>query len=148
MNEVKLSKVKCYSLSHVRLSAIPWTVAHQATLSMGFSRQEYWSGLPVPSPGDLPDPGIKSRSPALQGDMLPSEPPGKSSSLLKNDRKCPSTHGTLKKWEEYTTCKNANQPNYQILLIFHTLKDHSFPLRLCILSHQVILDLLLLLFSW
>ena len=49
----------------------------QAPLSMGFSRQERWSGLPVPSPGDLPDPGIEPRSPALQGDSLPSEPPGK-----------------------------------------------------------------------
>ena len=104
MKELKLSKVKCYSLSHVRLSAILWNVAHQATLSMGFSRQEHWSGLPFPSPGDLPDPGI-SWSPALQGDMLPSEPPGKSSSLLKNDRKCPSTHNTLEKWEEYTHVK-------------------------------------------
>ena len=54
-----------------------WTVAHQAPLSMGFSRQEYWSGLPFPSPGDLPHPGIKLRSPALQADALTSEPPGK-----------------------------------------------------------------------
>ena len=52
-------------------------VAHQAHLSMGFSRQEYWSGLPFPSPGDLSDPGIKSCSPALQADSLLSEPPGK-----------------------------------------------------------------------
>ena len=57
--------------------ATPWTVAHQAPLSMEFSRQEYWSGLPFPSPGDLPDPGIKPRSPSLQADTLPSEPPGK-----------------------------------------------------------------------
>ena len=57
--------------------ATPWTVAHRAPLSMGFSSQEYWSGLPFPSPGDLPDPGIKPRSPALQADSLPSEPPGK-----------------------------------------------------------------------
>ena len=55
----------------------PWTVAHQAPPSMGFSRQEYWSGLPFPSPGDLPNPGIKPRSPALQADILTSEPPGK-----------------------------------------------------------------------
>ena len=48
----------------------PWTVAHQAPLSMGFSRQEYWSGLPLPTPGDLPDPGIEPRSPALQADSL------------------------------------------------------------------------------
>ena len=65
------------SLSHVRLFATPWTVAHQAPLSMGFSRQEYWSGLPFPSPGDLPDPGIKPRSPASQADAFTSEPPGK-----------------------------------------------------------------------
>ena len=55
----------------------PWTVARQAPLSMGFSRQKYWSGLPFPSPGDLPDPGIEPRSPALQKDSLLSEPPGK-----------------------------------------------------------------------
>ena len=55
----------------------PWTVAHQAPLSMGFSRQEYWSGLPFPPPEDLPDPGIKLRSSILQADSLPSEPPGK-----------------------------------------------------------------------
>ena len=54
-----------------------WTVAHQAPLSMGFSRQEYWSGLPFPSPGGLTDTGIKPGSPALQADSLPSESPGK-----------------------------------------------------------------------
>ena len=62
-------KVKVKSLSRVRLFATPWTVAHQAPLSMGFSRQEYWSGLPFPSPGDLPDPGIEPRSPVLQADL-------------------------------------------------------------------------------
>ena len=55
----------------------PWTVARQARLSMGFPRQEYWSGLPLPLPGDLPYPGIKPRSSALQADPLQSEPPGK-----------------------------------------------------------------------
>ena len=54
-----------------------WTVTYQAALSVGFSRQEYWSGLPFPPPGDLPDPGIKPRSPAFQADSLPSESPGK-----------------------------------------------------------------------
>ena len=54
--------------SHVQLCATLWTVAHQAPLSMGFSRQEYWIGLPFPSSGDLPNPGIEPRSPALQGD--------------------------------------------------------------------------------
>ena len=55
----------------------PWTVAHQAPLFMGFPRQEYWNGLPFPSPGDLPNSGIEPRSPALQTDTLPSEAPGK-----------------------------------------------------------------------
>ena len=72
---LKWSEVK--SLSRVRLFVTPWTVAHQAPLSMGFSRQEYWSGLPFPSPGDLPDPGIEPRSPALRTDALTSEPFGK-----------------------------------------------------------------------
>ena len=63
------------SLSRIRLFATPWTVAYQAPLSMGFSSQEYWSGF---SPVDLPDPGMEPRSPALQTDALPSEPPGKS----------------------------------------------------------------------
>ena len=58
------------SLSHVRLFVTSWTVAHQVPLSMGFSRQEYWSGLPLPSPGYLPDPGIEPKSPALQADYL------------------------------------------------------------------------------
>ena len=61
-------KVKVKSLSHVQLFATPWTVTLQAPLSKGFSRQEYWSGLPFPSPGDLLDPGIKPGSPALQAD--------------------------------------------------------------------------------
>ena len=65
-------KVKVKSLSRVRLSVTLWTVAHQAPPSMGLSRQEYWSGLPFPSPGDLPNPGIKPRSPALQADALTS----------------------------------------------------------------------------
>ena len=58
------------SLSRVRLFATPWTVAYQAPPSMGFSRQEYWSGLPFPSPGHLPDPGTEPRSPALQADAF------------------------------------------------------------------------------
>ena len=70
MTEVK-------SFSRVQLFATPWTVAYQAPPSLGFSRQKYWSGFPFPSPGDLPNPGIEARSPALQADTLPSEPPGK-----------------------------------------------------------------------
>ena len=61
----------------------PWTVAYQAPPSMGFSRQECWNGLPFPSPGDLPDPGIEPRSPILQADALPSEPILKSNKMDK-----------------------------------------------------------------
>ena len=76
------------SLSCDRLFATPWPVTYQATLTMGFSRQECWSGLPFPSPGHLPDPGIEPRSPALQAGALPSEPSGKPKSLRgKNQNK-------------------------------------------------------------
>ena len=70
-------KVKVESLSRVQLFATPWTIAYQAPQSMEFSRQEYWSGLPFASPGDLPNPGIEPGSPTLQANALPSEPPGK-----------------------------------------------------------------------
>ena len=82
------STLKCFkkkwvkSLSHVRLFANPWIVDSQAPPTIEFSRQECWSRLPVPSPGDLPDPWIEPRSPALQADALPSEPPGKPLSLF------------------------------------------------------------------
>ena len=67
-------KVKVKSLSRVRLFMTPWSVAYQAPQSMGFSKQEYWSGLPFPFPGDLSNPGIEPGSPTLQVDALPSEP--------------------------------------------------------------------------
>ena len=81
-------------------NSTPWIVAYQFPPFIEFSRQEYWSGLPFPSPGDLPDPGIEPRSPSLQADALPSEPPGKAVvfcySSLKGPR--PSPHSTpLKK---------------------------------------------------
>ena len=71
----KRAKVKVKSLSHVQLFATPWTIAYQASQSIGFSRQEYRSGLPFPSPGYLPYPGIEPGSPTLQAEALPSEPP-------------------------------------------------------------------------
>ena len=76
-------KVKVKFLSHVRLFVTQWTIACQAPLSMGFSRQEYWNGLPFLSPGDLPNPGIEPRSPALQTGALPSEPPGNPERFLR-----------------------------------------------------------------
>ena len=63
---IQMLKVKLKSLSHIRLFVTPWTVAHQVPPSIGFSRQEYWSGLPFLSLGDLPNPGIEPRYPALQ----------------------------------------------------------------------------------
>ena len=69
-------KAEVKSLSRVRLFVTPWTVAYRASPSRGFSRQEYQSGLPFLSPGDLPDSGIEPRSPTLQADALPSEQPG------------------------------------------------------------------------
>ena len=73
LHEFKLVK----SLSRVQHFATLWIVAHQAPPSMEFSRQEYWSGLPFPSPGDLLNPGIEPGSLTLQADSVPSEPPGK-----------------------------------------------------------------------
>ena len=72
-----LKERKGKSLSRVRLFETPWTVAYQASQSMGFSSQEYWSGLPFPSPGDLSDSGIEPEAPTLQVDALPSKLPGK-----------------------------------------------------------------------
>ena len=69
--------MKVKLLSHVPLFGTSWTVAYQAPPSIGFSRRECWSGLPFPSPGDLPDPRIEPGSSTLQADTLPSEPPGK-----------------------------------------------------------------------
>ena len=74
-------QVKVKSLTCVRLFVTPWTVAYLAASPMGFYRQEYWSGLPFPSPGDLLDPGIEPMSPAFQADALTSEPPGKPSKM-------------------------------------------------------------------
>ena len=84
-------------------SAIPRTVAYQVLLSMGFSRQEYWSGLPFPSPGDLPDPGTKPRSPALQADALPSEPQEKPTTPRWNTIYVTIQTYTLKKQEFHIT---------------------------------------------
>ena len=72
---------KCSSLSHVQLIVNPWTIVHQASLSLGFSRQESWKGLPFPPPGDLSNAGMEPGSPELQEDSLQSKPPGKSLSI-------------------------------------------------------------------
>ena len=86
---VLFKKYVCVCVSHSVMSnsAVPWTVACHAPLSMEFSRQEYWSRLPFPSPGDLPDPRIKPAPAALQADSLPSKPPGKTLRSIKEERK-------------------------------------------------------------
>ena len=96
------SDMKWKLLSHVRLFATPGTVACQAPLSMGFSRQEHWSGLPFSSPEDLPNPGTEPRSPALQVDSLPAELQGSPSSRKRHLRQEPwissGNHGLFKYW--------------------------------------------------
>ena len=88
--------------------ATPWTVAHQATLSMGFSRQLYQSGLSFPSPGDLPDPGIKPMSLALASGFLTIEPPGKHQEMMKSFKKILVTNShDFKTLELYRPNKNV-----------------------------------------
>ena len=103
-------KVKVKSLSRVRLFVTPWTMAYQAPPSMGFSWQEYWSGLPFPSPGDLPDPGIQPGSPAFQEDALTSEPLGKPFWTTKEIPKC-----------NFPTCSVSSTDLHLLLLFFLVL---------------------------
>ena len=95
-----------------------WTVAHQAPLSMEFSRQEYWSGWPFPSTGDLPDPGIKPRSPALQADSLLSELQGSLCNLMDCTLSGSSIHGILQarilEWVTIPFSRGSSQPRNQI----------------------------------
>ena len=102
-------KSESVSCSVVSDSSTPWTVAHQAHLSMGFSRPEYWSGLPCPPPADLPNPGIEPKSPALQADSLPSKPE------TKNKIPYLVKHGILHK-VLYLVCIS---PCYRVI---HTIK--------------------------
>ena len=98
-------------LSHVRLFSTPWTVAHQAPLSMGFPKQEYWSRLPFPPPGNLPDPGIETASAALKADSSPQSHQGNPQNSMDYDNNSgkPSTKkkeevlwGTDRTWEDLT----------------------------------------------
>ena len=104
------TKVKL--LSHVRLFATPQTVAYQAAWSTGFSRQDYWSRLPFPSPGDLPNPGIEPRFPALQTDALLSQPLGKPKPPKKSPRhkqqQQNSTSLTISNWSTSTQQKKQS----------------------------------------
>ena len=92
--QVCLTLVHARVLCHVQLFVTPWTVAHQAPLSRESPKQEYWSGLPFPSPGDLPDPGIKPTSPALAGWFFITEPPGKFQSFTFDSLYVPNSQET------------------------------------------------------
>ena len=108
--------------------ATPWTVAHQVPLSMGFSRQEYWSGLPFPSPGDLPDPGIEPMSPALEGRFFTAEPQGKPVTWVYPPPKF--LFHTLPVWSFPSSTANRGM---QCLLVTTTLGTwQSAPTRLCL----------------
>ena len=106
-------KVKVKSLSRVRLIATPWTVAYQAPPTMGFSRQEYWSGLPFPSPGDLPNPGIEPGSPAFQADALASQPPRGKHQIIHSY----SEIGSLKLLEMFKVCCKWKKSKKKRLLL-------------------------------
>ena len=120
------------SLSHVRLFATPWTVAYQSPQSMEFSRQEYWSGLPFPSPGDLLDPGIKPRSPALQADAFLSHqgsPVSNSCDPMDCSQPGSSVHGVLQprilEWVPFPS--PGDLPNTGIEPGSPALQADSFP---------------------
>ena len=104
-------------LSCVRLFVTPWTAAYKAPLSMEFSRQEYWSGLSFSSPGDLSDPRLEPRSPALQADALPSEPPGKPPVFIQFSPR--STHRCL----ERETCLTLSVQFSSVAQLCPTLCD-------------------------
>ena len=115
-------KVKAKSLSRVQLFVTLWTVAYQAPPSMGFSRQEYCSGLPFPPPGDLPDPGIKPGSPALEADALASEPPGKPITF--------TIAGFILSWAAFTTVTTTSCGCCLVTKLCPTLcnpTEHSMP---------------------
>ena len=101
------------SLSRIQLFATPWTVAYQAPRSMEFSRQEYWSGLPFASPGDLPKPGIEPGSPAFQADALASEPPGGKPQIIHSY----SEIGSLKLLEMFKVCCKWKKSKKKRLLL-------------------------------
>ena len=113
------------SLSRVRLFATPWTVAYKVPLSMEFSRQEYWSGLPFLSPGDLPHPKIKPGSSTLQADALPSEPPGKSLRILE--------------WVAIPFSRGWGQSGCNCLDLLFRSHEHVLPSESCNTLHLILL---------
>ena len=143
-NEIKKmerGEVKVKTLSRVRLFATPRTVAHQAPPSVGFSRQEYWSGIPFPSPEDLPNPGIELGSPTSQTDNLSSEPPGKSHGERQDTTDSSNywtklLNGLSTSWfliKHYPTFKHLNKLalNIWVLTIVQTLQNINHIIIVC-----------------
>ena len=123
------------TLSHVRLFVTPWTVAHQAPPSMGFSRQEYWSGLPFPSLGDLSDPGIEPTSPTLVGGFFTTAPPGKTQWLRRTAlvswkwrQDLPNCHASLiqslKRWDDFYRKQSKWEPPWGSSVL--KMRNHHF----------------------
>ena len=111
----------------------PWTIAQQVPLSMGFPRQEFWSGLPFPSPGDLPDPGMEPKSPALaDGFFKLQQPPGKLNNCI-NSINCTNyrVHGILQarilEWVTFPFCRGSSQPRDQTQVDSFALQVDSLP---------------------
>jgi len=131
-------KVKVKSLSRVRLFATPWTVAHQASPFKEFSRQGYWSGLPFPSPGDLPNPRIEPGSTALRADALPSEPPGKPMNSTERQKdmtlkdELPSSVGAQyaigEEWRNNSRKKEEMEPKQKRCPVVDVTGDGSSPM--------------------
>ena len=117
-------RVKVKSLSRVQLFAIQWTVAYQASPSMGFSRQECWGGLPFPSPGDLTNPGIEPRSPTLEADSL-TPASGKPQKVSQNEieKEYVPDKGTRWHPEQLSEIKTANLPEEEFRIIVKMIQD-------------------------
>ena len=117
----------CQLPSHVRLFEIPWTVAYQTSLSIGLLRQEYWSGLPVPFPGDLPNPGIETRFPALQMDSLPSKPTREAiytaAPHSMQDLQFPDQESNPQKLKVFTTAREVPRVHTTINTIYYCCFD-------------------------
>ena len=125
--EAFLPPRECESLSHVWLFAIPWTVQ-----SMEFSRPEYWSGYPFPSPGDLPNPGIKPRSPALRADSSPAEPQGKPEN---------TGMGSLSLLQGISPTQESNRGLMHCRQILYQLSSQGSPQRSCYIDKEGMLFL-------
>ena len=126
-------RVSCPVVSSVWLFTTPWTAAHQAPLSTGFPRQEYWSGLPFPSPGDLPHPGIEPRTPALRTDSLLSEPQGLEP-IRTQEKMLFKAHTSASLWTFLGTRKHTEGPLQSDAQLIHTVMNTALTLSILSLN--------------